>query len=335
MSVSCKQAGCPIVTTGNCLENFVPPTSCPHFLPELGVAAAEPTARLAPTIKHSARDDHVDLPTGTAFDPTSAYEVCRERVARVVILAGEQRSGKTTLLASLYELFQEGPVGRFTFAGSKTLPAFEERCHDARMTSGRDVPETERTKPLEGLRFLHIALSDPERRTRTNLLLGDMSGELYDTVRDSSDECAKYGFLRRADHFVVMLNGAKLAENSHAEAFAHARGVVRSLLDADVLRGHTHVTLLTTKWDLILKDGGDGARARLDELEQGFRSSFAAKLPRLHFAHVAARPRASGLDFAYGLGGLLDTWMGSSGLAPPPELSLITSDREFDRIRGE
>ncbi len=64
---------------------------------------------------HTGPDD-VDLPAGTAFDPTSVYEIARESLPRVVILAGEQRSGKTTLIASLYELFQEGPVGRFDLA---------------------------------------------------------------------------------------------------------------------------------------------------------------------------------------------------------------------------
>ncbi len=224
-------------------------------------------------------------------------------------------------------------VGRFAFAGSKTLPAFEERCHDARMTSGREIPDTERTKPGEGFRFLHLALFDWNVSSRTNLLLGDMSGELYDAVRDSSDECAKYEFLRRADHLVVMLNGAKLADNNHAETYAHARGVVRSLLDADVLRGHTHVTLLTTKWDLIVRSGGR-AQTRVAELEESFVTTFASKLPHVHFAHVAARPTNSELDFAYGLNDLLGAWMDAAGLAPPPPLNVISSEREFDHLGG-
>jgi hypothetical protein len=340
MPASCKQSGCPLAQTGagTCLENFVPPSSCPHYLAESMAATAPPAvAPASPQIstpkKPARAPDDVELPAGTAFDPSTVYEVAREGLARVVILAGEQRSGKTTLISSLYELFQEGVVGRFSFAGSKTLPAFEERCHDARMTSGREIPDTERTKPGEGFRFLHLALLDREAPSRTNLLLGDMSGELYDAVRDSSDECAKYEFLRRADHFVVMLNGAKLANNNHAETYAHARGVVRSLVDADVLRGHTHVTLLTTKWDLIVRSG-DRAQARVTELEESFRTTFASKLPQVHFAHVAARPENADLDFAFGLNDLLNAWMDKVGLAPPPRLNVVASEREFDRLRG-
>ena len=340
MPPSCKQRGCPLAQAGEgtCLENFVPPSGCPHYLAEGAAApappAVPPASAQASTPKKPARaPDDVELPAGTAFDPSTVYEVAREGLARVVILAGEQRSGKTTLIASLYELFQEGVVGRFAFAGSKTLPAFEERCHDARMTSGREIPDTERTKPGEGFRFLHLALFDRNASSRTNLLLGDMSGELYDAVRDSSDECAKYEFLRRADHLVVMLNGAKLADNNHAETYAHARGVVRSLLDADVLRGHTHVTLLTTKWDLIVRSGGR-ARTRVAELEESFVTTFASKLPHVHFAHVAARPTNSELDFAYGLNDLLGAWMDAAGLAPPPPLNVIPSEREFDHLGG-
>jgi hypothetical protein len=324
MAASCKQSGCPFAETGKCLEGFDPPTQCPNYLAD---GSPAPPAGAA-----SKLDGGINLPAGTAFDPVSVYEVAREDVARVVVLAGEQRSGKTTLLASLYELFQEGPVGPFAFAGSKTLPAFEERCHDARMASGRDDAETERTKPAEGFRFLHLALLDRERRCRRNLLIGDMSGELYDSLRDSSDECKKYDFVRRSDHFVAMLNGAKLAEGHHAETYNHARGLVRSLLDAGVLRSHSRVTLLTTKWDLIMSAAGEKARGRVAELEQHFRDTFSSKLQDIRFERVAARPRAPGVSFAYGLDSLIGNWLGAAGIPPPQELPTAPSEREFDRF---
>jgi hypothetical protein len=329
MPPSCKQPGCPIVATGKCLEGFDPPTKCPNYLAE-GVATAPTPA--TPGQAAARVLEGIELPAGTAFDPGSAYEVTREGIARVVILAGAERSGKTTLLASLYELFQEGPVGRFSFAGSQTLPALELRCHEARAASGRTVADTERTKPAEGFRFLHLALLDTSAGARRNLLLGDMSGELYDSLRDSHDECRKYEFLRRADHFVAMLNAAKLSEGHHAEAYAHARGLVRALLDADVLRRHSHVTLLTTKWDLIAGPDGEKARERVLELERHFEETFAARLPNLHFAHVAARPATRAVDFAYGVKPLLQDWLDTGGLPPPPKLDTVPSEREFDRL---
>jgi hypothetical protein len=70
------------------------------------------------------------------------------------------------------------------------------------------------------------------------------------------------------------------------------------------------------------------------ELEESFRTTFASKLPLVHFAHVAARPTNSDLDFAYGLDVLLGAWMDAAGLAPSPRLDVVPSEREFDRFVG-
>ena len=321
MPPSCTQAGCPLSKTGQCLEGLKA-VECPNYVSEgLPAPVAQVVARPKETF---------DLPSGTALDASGTYLVGRERIPRVVLLAGEQRSGKTTLIASLYELFQEGPVGDFYFAGSRTLPAFEERCHDARMASNREKPDTERTKPAEGLRFLHLCLRERSTDIRHQLLLADMSGELYDTLRDSADECRKYDHIGRADHLVAMLNGAKVAKGDHSDSYTHTRGLIRSLVDTGVLHAHCNVTLVTTMWDLLA--GNERAQARVAELEADFRDRFGLKLPRLRTAHVAARPTNTSVAFGDGLGALVSTWISAAGLPPRPDLQTIESSREFDRF---
>src|SRR5687767_6400391 len=103
MPASCTQAACPVIKTGQCIEGLKP-TECPNYIAE-GV--------VVPVAQVVARKDVVELPSGAALDAAGTYEIGREAIPRVVLLAGEERCGKTTLIASLYELFQEGAVGSY------------------------------------------------------------------------------------------------------------------------------------------------------------------------------------------------------------------------------
>ena len=121
-------------------------------------------------------------------------------------------SGKTTLLTSMYESFQDAPFGGYEFAGSATLPGFEQRCHEGRIESEGLGAHTLRTPAAVGASFLHLRLrTEDESREFSDLLLSDISGELFDRAKDSTDECKALSFLRRADRLVLLLDGARLA----------------------------------------------------------------------------------------------------------------------------
>ncbi len=100
----------------------------------------------------------VDLSTGLELDPISGMEITRAALTRVIVLAGSEASGKTTLLVSLYERFQEGAFTEYLFAGSRTLLGLEMRCHRARIQSGASKPDTERTRFLREEGVVHTVL---------------------------------------------------------------------------------------------------------------------------------------------------------------------------------
>src|SRR5437660_50697 len=72
--------------------------------------------------------EFIDLPQGKELSDLAALDLAKSRSVQWIVLAGPVDSGKTTLLTSLYELFQWRRVEGYAFAGSNTLPAFEERC---------------------------------------------------------------------------------------------------------------------------------------------------------------------------------------------------------------
>ncbi len=172
-----------------------------------------------------------------------------------MIVAGPVGSGKTTILTSLFESFLEAPTGNYLFAGSKTLVGFERRCHDARKASGRLVAETGHTSRREGVRFLHLKLAAAEADIPSprHLLLSDVSGELFKTLRDSNSAVKEMTALQRADHLCVVIDGQKLTELGQRQVARNdARSMLRSIIAMGVLSPTCKIEIVFSKWDLIL-----------------------------------------------------------------------------------
>lgn len=334
--LTCGQQECEIHETGRCLEGFATLAECPYFgkkLPHIVSPATEgPAEETEPVPKD------VPLPEGRALTASGATRLVRSALTRVVVLAGDVESGKTTLAASLYDRFQEGPYAGLLFAGSLTLAGFEERCHTARMASQRMRPATLRTSTSEDFRFLHLRLRRAQSRfVVRDLLITDLSGERYRLARDSSEEVKLLTALRRADHVALLVDGAQLLrpETRH-EAATNPQALLRSCLDEGMLDTRNHVQVVFSKWDLVSTGptASDAIRFIEDVVTTAFRR-FEHRLGSLEFVRVAARPdRVTGVLTPVGLDQLLDAWLDEARIAPtlPLRLALAAqSSREFDQ----
>jgi hypothetical protein len=253
----------------------------------------------------------LELPEGDALTAESAARIVRARLTRVVVVAGSPGSGKTTLLTSLYESLQEAPVAGFLFAGSETLVGFERRCHEARQSSGRATPHTKRTPPAEGLRFLHLRLARSDGTRVPDLLLSDISGEIFDQVKDSTEDCKALTVLLRADHLVLLIDGEKLISPvTRYSAHTDARSLLRSIIEAKMLSSNCTVDVVFTKWDLIeAVEQAAESKAYIRQIETQFTTLFKAHGAALRFCPVAARPSSDVLQFAHGIPRLLQAWL--------------------------
>ena len=268
-------------------------------------------------------DTSVAIFSGDELSLAEAREITRARRTQLVVIAGPVACGKTTMLASIYELFQKGKLGSLTFAGSRTLLAFEMCCHEARISSGRAVPETERTKWME-YHLLHLRMVHDT--ACSDLLLTNISGEVFENIRDSSLECEKHTVFLRADRFAVVIDGAKLADSLlRPQVLSDAVGMLRRCLDTGMLGKHSYVDVVFAKWDLVTQWVAEDnkAQAHLDDIwANKFVQPFEARLGILQRWHVAARPNpagTSGLEFGHGLEHLLTAWAGS---APPSRIHI-------------
>jgi len=263
--------------------------------------------------------DLIDLPSGSELDEVGAAALEASTRVRVIVAAGPVGCGKTTLITSLYELFQWNSVSEYSFAGSRTLPAFERRCYLSRTASERETADTERT-PFGEVRYLHLRIS---KNGALDLLFTDVSGESFERARDSITECQHLSFLRQSDHFLLLLDSKKLIRKEKRWQVAHdSMALLRSCLDSGMLDDKSFVNIILTKVDYFAaapEATKEDNERFIDKITAEFRSEFAARLGRLTFGRVAARPTsASGLKFGHGLAELLNDWASVS----PRERSL-------------
>jgi hypothetical protein len=270
--------------------------------------------------------EYIKLPDGKELNEVAAMALAKSRPVQWIVLAGPVDAGKTTLLASLYELFQWRRVERYAFAGSNTLPAFEEKCYWSRKGSGNVTPRTQRTR-FEGLddpRYLHLRVRSTEGlRPVRDFLFTDVSGELFKYARDSTDDCKKMVFLKRANSFLLLLDSEKgVQKDRRWEMFEDARALLRSCVDSQMIGANCVVSILWSRFDYFeAKKADDAHRIFREDVERRMRETFSRHISKLVFSEVAARPlEAPDLGFGYGVPSLLTRWAASPVDSNSPDL---------------
>lgn len=281
-------------------------------------------------------DELLDLPGGEGYKLNAASEITLHALTNVVLLAGTAECGKTTLLASLYLMFQRKPFAGYLFAGSRTLVGFEKRVHAAKVASQLQRPTTERSKFSE---LLHLRVRREDRsEAPKDLLLCDLWGEDFREARDSIEGCKRLRILRRADAFVLLIDGAKIAKlDSRQQTKLDALSLLRNALDCEMIAETAEIDVLTTKWDKIV-ELPPPARADAEtfnrHIQNEIQRNFAARVGGIHFREVAAHSPEGTLPLGHGLDDLFKKWVerptGSARrhLSVPPDLQTAC---EYDR----
>lgn len=236
----------------------------------------------------------VELFAGYEMRAAETEDITLRWPTQLIVFAGAEGSGKTTMLTALYEHLGRGSFAGFDFAGSRSLLGFEKICHANRIVSGGTRPTTERTIPSDEAGYYHLALRENvgERRRR-QVLLSALSGELYRWARNSREECEKLTFLHRANTIVVLVDGEKLASlEQRVNAHVDAAGILDAFLDAKMVPSDCHVEFVFSKLDRI-RAAGDLALAFLKQTLEKLETKFRARVPQLVFRELAARPGPS------------------------------------------
>ena len=328
----CRVPDCPVRGTGKCKRNFDPVDSCPDFGPREEAPSNLPAH--AESAVEQALPELVRLPSGDILGLSDLQSLLRAEQARVVALVGEQEAGKTTLLASIYDLYCKGPFAERRFAGSRTLPAFAKRHYLALLSSGRTVPTTPRTSRDDPVGFLHLMLRPLDDGALQHVLISDRSGEAFNAARTDTTLIEELIEIRQANRVCFLLDGARLlADDQRAGYTRRFKQIIRALHDNGALRKGTPVEVLTTKIDKLLRSpDSERVIGILANYEQALKRDFGAMGIDISCYRICALPRT---DYSIGYPGLEDAIRRWTAPRTPPDVRpgpVPDAARQIDRL---
>lgn len=300
----CHQLGCKILDGGSCLESIdVTKDECPHFYAESqsdGVIDDKNNIQ----VKQSTS---VKLFTGRELSFEEISMITNRYDSTLIVIVGESKSGKTTLLAEYYINLQKQPIKDFYFAGSKTQTGFEERCFYATVGSKAKKPDTGRTQSRE-FSFLHLALKHQDELDDepTHFLISDIWGERFREAKGSTALMKELKILKAADFVLFIIDGEKIAtKETRALTIEEAKTFIQKALDENIFNLNTNLKVAVSKWDFLHSDSSFDFS---DKIERVFKERFESRLGKIEFTKLAARSENTGLEAGYGLYDLLKSW---------------------------
>ena len=337
---NCTAEGCQVANGGSCIEGFDDLAECPN-VSRADVADSEAAGGVIGQLgqEPSLSRKEIEKPprplySGNALAVGEAHELTGECASTVVILMGMVKSGKTTVLAEIYEHLCKGPFAGYLFAGSRTIMGFEQICHLSRAVSQGEMEDTDRTKRGAANNLLHLDLVAEENGRRQRLLITDLSGELFEEATLASENLYSVPYLTRADQVVIFADAEKLSDVSERHDLVNQLLVLlRCCIEESRLKPSCRVTVIVSRHDLLPAD-----------MDQNFLDSMQARIRQrtcvyfdepTRFLNLAARP-ASGPANAHGLSDLLVGWFAKPHVQEPDIPKLLYSaeniQREIDKF---
>ncbi|HZU32396.1 MAG TPA: hypothetical protein VFB79_14865, partial [Candidatus Angelobacter sp.] len=302
----CSQPGCTFDVDGVCLEGLPAGKDCPHRIRGIAEGDTESAEESLGTA-----EKWISLPDGYELSLESTFEITRASNARLIVLAGEADAGKTTLISCVFEQFSEGMYAEHKVAWSDTVLAFERICYRSRISSEAEKADTVRTKGLSP-RFFHLQLQSNESGIFSDLLVTDVSGEAYRRALNNQEDALNLGFIKRADAFVLLLDGERLASKEfRQDAFRRGLLLLKALLQAKVLSSQCPIRVLVAKYDLLVPGKVDKNTSQFVEyVEAEYKKFGDENFTDFQILRVASRPNpGSSLEYGFGIEAVLKDWV--------------------------
>lgn len=231
-------------------------------------------------------EDFVYVYRGAALNEEELFQLSAREDVRHVLIAGPYSSGKTTLILMMYYLFLEGHNCDLQFGGSLTIEGFKNRSEKILLTSGEARPATERTPRSEQNRYLHLKLVDTTSGRRSNLILTDISGELF--TPDYTEELGElYGC---CENVILTVDGEKLRDPLQRQnEIRLAIQLLKNLLSSQVVTKRSKLQIICTKQDLI--EDGDQPEATIQYLtkrRESIQKRYETEVSSLEFHMISA-----------------------------------------------
>lgn len=336
----CPNPACKVHETGRCLEGL-PLDECLTL--QRAVTAellSQPEHRPAKeeleTEDLNANGSYVTMDDSFPLSLSRAGRLLKRSQMKLISIIGRHDSGKTSLVAGIYDLFQKGPIGNVSFVDSETLHGFEQRCHDSRTSSRREEAHMERTL-RGGVTFFHLDVK--QGLARRSILIGDRSGEEYYEILEEIQNAKSFVEIQRSSCVTLLVDSARLeADGPRHKTISETRMIAQALKETGAVSESADIVVVLTKEDFVSKSS---KKARIlsdfEQIVNHVRDQFKSRGNIVSSVIVAASPKLDGSKKGFGLDILLNKWLSDTETKEQVEILHAAAPRAFLSLepRGE
>tara|TARA_R110001599_G_scaffold163952_1_gene353322 strand:+ start:5707 stop:6750 length:1044 start_codon:yes stop_codon:yes gene_type:complete len=328
-TINCSNPECKIEETGRCVEG-IEPKDCPHYNSEASYEVSESQEE---SLENNSTLHRTELSPSEALSLSTASNVLQNDDSRVICILGPSDSGKTCLIASIYDMFQTWEKSGMEFRHSRSLLAFEKICHDARSESKRGTPHSQRT-PLGEVHFYHLNLCILDNPANISLLIADRAGEEYKSASDDISIVDEFVEVHRADTINVLVDGERLIDNAARHNLKiDIAMMLQALKDHAGIKSKPQLAIVLTKFDAVQESTNEcRTLSDFDKIRVDLAARLKNYVSSIETFKVAASPKAGNLPRAEGVSSLLKYWLNSEIQKPSIILDEIPRKRYFDRL---
>jgi len=253
----CRNPDCTVAETGRCLESHTDPGACPNCIictdddQDQDAIISSPVAGVA---EKPARRFF----SGFEIGLSEACELMSLKYTKLIGVIGASGVGKTCFLSSLYLMMSNGELcPDYFFAGSMTLPGFEDRARRVRKWSDGLLPgklaDHTSLQDNRAPAFLHLAIyCNKEFNKRHEFLFSDLPGEWTSDLIERNEKAGRFDFLKRADGLIYVLDGQALSDIELQNLEIHrAKLLLDRLANAVYVPKDIPFVVVISKYDLL------------------------------------------------------------------------------------
>lgn len=253
------------------------------------------------------------FPSGNALTLRETYDITATEKTKIVVLIGPSACGKTTIETTLYQMFQNGKIGDYYFAGSKTIQGYEQRSYYTRTRSNQTMPMTPRTSRGVRETFLHLKTWNCKKNKYQNYLFADLSGEYFEThIADTSAMQKDFQFIKSVDYIVAVLDGNLISDKKNRNGtFEEMAQLLRTICDAELYTIRTNLQVVISKYDIVEKNASQDPTIEtfITRIKCELRQRLKQYFNSIDFYNVAAMPNNNiKFEVGYGIKELMDSW---------------------------
>lgn len=294
--MKCNLKDCPVFDKGICMEGFDQKSieDCPNSFEEnsdepvdsLGDSHSNFTAELEFNTEDidDLIEQEVNINQGLELTSSDLRKLSYNKRLNVILLMGEPNSGKTTLIASIYDQFQKRGINNLLFKGSMSLIGYEKRCFLSRWNAiNFDDPDTIRTSTYDE-HYLHLNLFDSKTKVSRDLMFSDVSGEYYSEIRDLNKTAESFTSLLNSTHSFYVIDGAGLLGQKRHSIKNNAIRFIERIINLPKFQRLKEMNIVITRKD---------AFEDIEKLKAFFIEPLESKFPNIDFIYFPVASRVT------------------------------------------